>query len=90
MVFIIGSPDPYFTPKVRVASLRLLEFLSELDTHEQFRYQDERSNPYFEVILKHFQEYVSIIKNFAEFYSPASLERFLKEKEDEAQPNDSM
>ena len=70
LILIVSSPDPYFTAKVRTGALKVLEFLCELDTHPEFRYSDERSNPYFEAILKNFQEYVSISKKFAEFYSP--------------------
>ena len=70
LILIVSSPDPYFTAKVRTGALKVLEFLCELDTHPEFRYSDERSNPYFEAILKNFQDYVSISKKFAEFYSP--------------------
>lgn len=73
LILIISSPDPYFTPKVRVAATKMLEFLCELDTHPEFRYSDERNNPYFEVVTKNYQDYVSISKRFAEFYSPQNL-----------------
>ena len=79
LILIIGSSDPYFTPKVRVSAIKVLEFLCELDTHPEFRYSDERTNPYFDVICKYFQDYVSICKRFAEFYSPDSLNKFIEE-----------
>jgi len=54
----------------------VLEFLTELDMHPEFKYSSERSNPYFEIVLKHFQAYVSISKKFADFYSASNLEKF--------------
>ena len=87
---IIGSPDPYFTPKVRVSAIKVLEFLCELDTHPEFRYSDERTNPYFEAICKNFQDYVSICKRFAEFYSPENLDKFIEEMRRERQQDDAV
>lgn len=62
----------------------MLEFLCELDTHPEFKYKSERSNPYFEVVLKNFQEYVSISKKFGDFYNPSNLQNFVSEMESES------
>ena len=83
LILIVSSSDPYFTPKVRVSAIKVLEFLCDLDTHPEFRYSDERNNPYFEVICKSFQDYVSISKRFAEFYSPSNLNKFIQEMEEQ-------
>lgn len=83
LILLVSSPDPYFSASARVSSLKMLEFLCELDSHPEFRYQDERKNPYFDVVVRHFQDYVSIANKFAEFYSPSSLERFFAAKTQE-------
>ena len=80
LILIIGSQDAYFTPSVRVCATKVLEFLCGLETHPEFRYSDERNNPYFEVITKNYQDYVSISMKFAEFYSPANLQNFIEEQ----------
>lgn len=54
LILIVSSSDPYFTPTVRVSSFKMLEFLCELDAHPEFRYSDERANPFFEVAVRHF------------------------------------
>lgn len=69
LIEIISSRDPYFTPKVRVSALKVLQFMSELDTHPEFRYNHIHDNPYFTVMINYFQEYVSMARNFAETLS---------------------
>lgn len=90
LILIVGSTDPYFTPRVRVSALHVLLFLCELDTHPEFRYSDERANPYFEVITKNFEEFAMIVKRFSEFYSPANLEKFSSELERQNSSSDGM
>jgi hypothetical protein len=69
LILIVSSTDPYFTPKVRVGALKILQFLCELDTHPEFHYNSVRDNPYVTIVILHFQEYVSMAKRFAEVLS---------------------
>ena len=54
LILIISSKDPYFTSRVRVSALKVLQFLCELDTHPEFRYNNIRDNPYVNIVVLYF------------------------------------
>ena len=69
--------DDSFPQHVGLSAIKMLQCLSQLEINAQFNYPDERANPYFNEICKHFNKYIKILQRFSDFYSENTIKKLI-------------